>query len=148
MYRPNAAAATGPEVFLVHPGGPFWVKKDLGAWTLPKGECLPEEEPLAAAVREFHEETGFVAAAPYLALGEARQPGGKLIYAWAFQGDCDPAELVSNTCTIAWPPRSRRMMVIPEVDRGAWFALEEAQVRILKGQAIFLERFAAAVERV
>ena len=139
MYRNTEAAS---EVFLVHPGGPFWVRKDLGAWTIPKGECMPEEEPLAAAQREFHEETSFNSAPPYHPLGEVKQPGGKLIAAWAFAGDCDPVNLVSNTCLIAWPPRSNRMLTIPEIDRGAWFTPEEAQTRILKGQAIFLERLA------
>ena len=135
------------EVFLVHPGGPFWVNKDLGAWTIPKGECLPEEEPLSAAQREFHEETGFASAPPYRELGEAKQAGGKLIFAWAFEGDCDPAHLSSNTCRIEWPPRSKRMLTIPEIDRGAWFSLEEARTHILKGQAVFLDRLAQVLSQ-
>lgn len=145
MYRRVAAAR---EVFLMHPGGPFWVNKDLGAWTIPKGECLPEEEPLNAAQREFHEETGFTSAPPYVTLGEAKQAGGKLIFAWAFQGECDPAELISNTCMIEWPPHSKRLLTIPEIDRGAWFSFEEARSRILKGQAVFLERLVQLINQM
>jgi predicted NUDIX family NTP pyrophosphohydrolase len=127
------------EVFLVHPGGPFWEKKDLTAWTLPKGEYDDNEEPLAAAIREFREETGFASSEPYLDLGTIRQANGKLVHAWAFEGDCDPALLVSNTCEIEWPPRSNRRMTIPEVDRGAWFTLDDARERVFRGQQPLLE---------
>ncbi|MGC2398684.1 MAG: NUDIX domain-containing protein [Acidobacteriaceae bacterium] len=128
------------EVFLVHPGGPFWAKKDLGAWSICKGEYAEGEPALEAARREFQEETGFVAEGNFLELGTVRQAGGKLVSAWAFAGDCDPGKLLSNRCTIEWPPRSGRMMEIPEVDRGAWFSITEAGERILKSQAAFLDR--------
>src|SRR5690348_5544342 len=135
MYRRSSGR---PEVFLVHPGGPFWAKKDLGAWTIPKGEYEAGEDPLAAAQREFQEETSFTPTSPFLPLGTVRQASGKTVIAWAFEGDCDPAQLVSNTCMIEWPPRSARHMEIPEVDRGAWFSLDEARVRIRKEQIAYL----------
>jgi predicted NUDIX family NTP pyrophosphohydrolase len=129
------------EVFLVHPGGPFWAKKDMGAWSISKGEYVDGEAPLEAARREFHEETGFAAQGTFLELGTVQQSGGKVVVAWAFEGNCDPGELVSNRCQIEWPPRSRRMIEIPEVDRGGWFAIGDARERILKSQAPFLDRF-------
>ena len=129
-----------PEVFLVHPGGPFWAKKDLGAWSISKGEHVEGEIPLEAAKREFQEETGFVAHGTFLELGTVQQSGGKVVSAWAFAGDCDPGELISNRCQVEWPPRSGRMMEISEVDRGGWFSLAEARERILKSQAPFLDR--------
>lgn len=128
------------EVFLVHPGGPFWAKKELGAWSIPKGEYAEDEDPLSAARREFAEETGFPAPATTLDLGDLKQAGGKIVIAWAAEGDCDPEKLVSNNCQIEWPPRSGRSMEIPEVDRAAWFNLDEARRRILKGQLPFLDR--------
>jgi predicted NUDIX family NTP pyrophosphohydrolase len=140
MYRHGEG---GIEVFLAHPGGPFWEKKD--AWTIPKGEYEDGEAPLDAAIREFQEETGFVARGPFLELGEIRQPSGKIVTAWAFEGDCDPAELHSNTCTIEWPPRSGRHLEIPEVDRGAWFKMEDARPRMFKGQAALLDRLLSKV---
>lgn len=127
------------EVFLVHPGGPFWAKKDLGAWSLPKGEIEEGEEPLAAAVREFREETGFEVAGDFRALRPLRQSSGKTIVAWAVEGDCDPAELRSGTFSMEWPPRSGQRQEFLEVDRGAWFTLAEARRRIVAGQAPFLE---------
>jgi predicted NUDIX family NTP pyrophosphohydrolase len=127
------------EVFLVHPGGPFWAKKDLDAWSLPKGEFAPEEDALAAARREFAEETGFPAAGKFIPLTSIKQPSGKLIQAWAFEGDCDPRAVKSNTFTLEWPPRSGHMKDFPEIDRAGWFTLEEAKVKIIKGQAGFLE---------
>jgi predicted NUDIX family NTP pyrophosphohydrolase len=130
------------EVFLVHPGGPFWAKKDLGAWSIPKGGYGDEEQPREAAKREFREETGFTAEGDFLDLGEVQQSGGKRVVAWAFQGDCDPAALTSNLCHVEWPPRSGRKIEIPEVDRGAWFSLNEARKRILKSQEPFLDRLA------
>jgi predicted NUDIX family NTP pyrophosphohydrolase len=136
MYRRNN---TGVEVFLVHPGGPFWAAKDAGAWMIPKGEYSDDEEPLQAAKREFREETGFEPVGEFLELGQVKQTGGKLVNAWAFEGDCDPAKLVSNTCMMEWPPRSRRMIEIPEVDRGAWFTLAAARTAILKSQSPFLD---------
>jgi len=135
MYRRREG---GIEVFLAHPGGPFWAKKDV--WTIPKGEYEPGETPLDAARREFQEETGFTPRGEFLGLGEIRQPGGKRVVAWAFEGDCDPAELVSNTCLVEWPPRSGRQIEIPEVDRGAWFSIDRARPRIFKGQETFLDR--------
>jgi predicted NUDIX family NTP pyrophosphohydrolase len=135
MYRRHAGVL---EVFLAHPGGPFWAKKD--AWTIPKGEYEPDEAPLDAAQREFREETGFVPHGDFQELGEIRQPGGKRVLAWAFEGDCDPAKLESNTCLIEWPPHSGRQLEIPEVDRGAWFSIEAARGRMFKGQEAFLDR--------
>jgi predicted NUDIX family NTP pyrophosphohydrolase len=132
------------EVFLVHPGGPFWAKKD--AWTIPKGEYDPPEAALDAALREFQEETGFEPHGPFVELGETRQPSGKIVTAWAFEGDCDPAALHSNTCFVEWPPRSGKQMEIPEVDRGAWSTIERARPRIFKGQEKFLDRLAESFE--
>ena len=133
----------GIEVFLVHPGGPFWAKKDLGAWSIPKGELAADEEPLAAARREFEEETGSAIDGEFIELGLIRQPGGKQVSAWAVEGDFDPANLCSNQFQMQWPPRSGRMIDVPEVDRGAWFTLGEAHDRILAGQRPFLDRLAA-----
>src|ERR1039458_2131003 len=113
MYRRLEA---GLEVFLVHPGGPFWAKKDHGAWFIPKGEYEEGEEALDAARREFHEETGFTAGGIFLDLGVIKQAGGKTVAAWAFEGDCDPQRIKSNLCRIEWPPRSKRLIDIPEVD--------------------------------
>jgi len=115
------------EVFLVHPGGPYWASKDQGVWTIPKGEYEDDEEPLAAAKREFFEETGFTAHGKFFSLGEVRQKNGKLVTAWAFQGDCDPAQLQSNTCEIDWPPKSGKRLEIPEIDRGRWFTMDDAR---------------------
>jgi len=130
----------GLEVFLVHPGGPFWAKKDLGAWSIPKGEYGPDEAPEEAAVREFQEETGFRVQDSLRSLGTVKQAGGKVVSAWCFLGDCDPAALVSNMSTMEWPPRSGRRIEFPEVDRGAWFSIPEARERILKSQQTFLDR--------
>jgi len=127
------------EVFLVHPGGPFWAKKDLGAWSLPKGEYPPGDDPLAAARREFEEETSFPASGPFLRLTPLRQPSGKIIRAWAFRGDCDAAAVRSNTFSMEWPPRSGRQQEFPEVDRAAWFSIEAAKDRIFRGQVPFLD---------
>ena len=128
------------QVFLVHPGGPFWAQKDMGAWSVSKGEYLDGEIPLDAAKREFQEETGFSAQGAFLELGTVQQSGGKVVSAWAFEGDCDPAAMVSNHCQVEWPPRSGRMIEIPEVDRGGWFSIAEGRERILKSQAPFLDR--------
>jgi len=137
MYRSHKGQL---EVFLVHPGGPFWAKKDLGAWSISKGEYVEGEAPLEAARREFEEETGFAAQGDFLELGAVQQAGGKVVSAWAFEGDCDPSKLISNRCEIEWPPRSGRKIEIPEVDRGGWFSIAEAKERILKSQAPFLDR--------
>ncbi|QNI36051.1 NUDIX domain-containing protein [Edaphobacter albus] len=144
MYRQKPSL----EVFLVHPGGPFWAKKDLGAWSIPKGEYEDGEDPQEAARREFQEETGFSVGKALLELGTLKQTGGKNVSAWAFEGDCNPDDLHSNTCMIEWPPRSKRMMEIAEADRGGWFSLEEANLKILKSQLPFLDRFIAAIAEV
>ena len=129
----------GLEVFLVHPGGPFWATKDLGAWSLPKGELSEGEDPLAAAVREFTEETGFPIDGEFRALTPLRQPSGKTILAWAVEGDCDPAQLRSNMFSMEWPPKSGKTQEFPEVDRASWFPIDEARKRIIAGQAPFLD---------
>jgi predicted NUDIX family NTP pyrophosphohydrolase len=134
------------EVFLVHPGGPYWAKKDEGVWTLPKGEYDDGEEPLAAAQREFQEETGFLASGPFLELGAISQKSGKSVIAWAFAGDCDPSALISNTCEVEWPPRSKKRVVIPEIDRGAWFSVTSAPVYIREEQKPFLLRLQQTLE--
>jgi predicted NUDIX family NTP pyrophosphohydrolase len=136
------------EVFLIHPGGPFWAKKD--AWSIPKGEYDPHEPPLAAARREFQEETGSALAAElpddrFMPLGFIRQRSGKEVTAWAVEGDFDPATLVSNTCSVEWPPRSGRQVEIPEADRGAWFTVEEARKKIFRGQELLLDRLVEAL---
>lgn len=141
LYR---RGVSGLEVFLIHPGGPLWARKD--AWSIPKGEYSPDEEPLAAARREFEEETGKAVDGDFLPLGQIRQPSGKQVTAWALQGDLDPAALVSNTCQIEWPPRSGREITIPEADRGAWFSLQEARRRIFRGQEALLDRLVDAVD--
>ena len=136
MYR----TANGKlEVLLVHPGGPFWRRKDLGAWSIPKGEFPPGEEPLDAAKREFHEETGCQPQAPFIPLAPVRQAGGKVISAWAFKGDWDPAQLRSDTFKFELPRASGRFHEFPEVDRAAWFDLPEARKRINPGQAALLD---------
>jgi predicted NUDIX family NTP pyrophosphohydrolase len=127
------------EVFLVHPGGPFWARKDLGAWSIPKGEYVEGEQPLEAAKREFEEETGFIALGNFLELGVVTQAGGKVVSVWAFEGDCDPGDLVSNRFELEWPPRSGRLIEAPEVDRGGWFSITAARERILKSQAPILD---------
>jgi predicted NUDIX family NTP pyrophosphohydrolase len=136
MYRRHPSL----EVFLVHPGGPFWVKKDLGAWSIPKGEYADDEQALNAACREFEEETSFPAVGDFIELGELKQPGGKIVSAWAFEGDCDAESLHSNTFEMEWPPRSGRKMEFPEVDRGRWYSIEEARRYLLPGQLVFLDR--------
>jgi predicted NUDIX family NTP pyrophosphohydrolase len=127
-------------VLLVHPGGPFWARKDLGAWTIPKGEYSAAEEPLAAARREFEEETGARPAGDFRPLGEVTQPGRKAVSAWAVAGDFDPATLVSNTFELEWPPRSNCMARFPEIDRAQWFSLDEARRKIQPGQRGFIDR--------
>jgi predicted NUDIX family NTP pyrophosphohydrolase len=126
------------EVLLVHPGGPFWAKKDEGSWSIPKGEFEENEDPLTAAVREFEEETGFAVAGSPIPLEPLRQPSGKVVYAWAMKEDLDPARLKSNTFSMEWPPKSGRQQGFPEIDRAEWFTIELAIQKILKGQAGFL----------
>ena len=133
LYR---HASDGLDVFLVHPGGPFWAHKDDGVWSIPKGEFEPGEDPLAAAQREFMEETGFTPSGDFVPLTPLKQPSGKVVHAWAVEGDCDPALLRSNTFVF----KGREY---PEIDRGAWFGLAEARKKILRGQAEFLEQLDA-----
>ena len=131
------------KVFLVHPGGPFWTSKDAGSWSIPKGEFADGEEPLQAAKREFTEETGFTVSGEFRSLDPLKQPGGKLIYAWAIEADCDPAQIRSNLFSLEWPPKSGKMRQYPEVDRAAWFNLSEAGEKILPGQVGFIEQLIA-----
>jgi predicted NUDIX family NTP pyrophosphohydrolase len=136
MYRRRHEAM---EVFLVHPGGPFWSKKDLGAWSIPKGEYPADEDPLVAAKREFAEETGLQPGTAFIELTPIKQAGGKVVRAWAFEGDADPATIISNSFSMEWPPRSGQHQTFPEVDHAAWFSVEEAKERIFKGQVPLLE---------
>jgi len=128
------------EVLLVHPGGPFWKKKDEGAWFVPKGEVEAGEEVLDAAKREFEEETGISAEGEFFALGSVRQKSGKTIFAWAFEGDCDPAEVKSNAFTIEWPPKSGRQAEFPEIDRAGFFTVPEAKIKMHPVEFPFVER--------
>ncbi|SEA54720.1 Predicted NTP pyrophosphohydrolase, NUDIX family [Variovorax sp. YR216] len=138
MYRRTHGSL---EVLLVHPGGPFWARKDEGAWSIPKGEYdCATEDALAAAKREFAEETGFPSGAMHRSLGETRMRSGKLVAAWAFEGDCDPGALVSNTFELEWPPHSGRRASFPEADRAEWFTAEEACRRVHPAQRVFIER--------
>jgi predicted NUDIX family NTP pyrophosphohydrolase len=132
--------AEGIEILLVHPGGPFWAKKDEGAWSIPKGEMAEGEDPLAAAIREFNEEMGSPPSGKFIPLEPHRQPGGKMVFAWAARSDFDPSRLKSNMFSIEWPPRSGRQQEFPEVDRAAWFDVESARRKILKGQEPFLDQ--------
>lgn len=127
------------EILLVHPGGPFFQNKDHGAWSIPKGEIEPGEDLLSAAQREFAEETGFKASPPFIALSPITQKGGKVVHAWAFAGDCEPAQLRSNTFTLEWPPRSGRTQEFAEVDRAEWFGITEAKRKIKATQTPLLE---------
>ncbi len=136
LYR---RSASGLEVLLVHPGGPFWARKDAGSWSIPKGELDAGEDPLAAARREVLEETGFEAGGTAVPLGSVKQKGGKVVHAWAVEHDADPARLRSNTFTIEWPPRSGRMSSFPEIDRAEWFEIDQARRRILAGQLPLLD---------
>jgi predicted NUDIX family NTP pyrophosphohydrolase len=139
MYR---RSREGLEVLLVHPGGPFWKKKDDGAWSIPKGEYGAGEDPLDAARREFQEETGLVAQAPFTPLTPIKQPGGKIVQAWAFEGDRDAEALKSNTFSMEWPPGSGRRQEFQEVDRAGWFGIEDAKRKILRGQVGLLAELA------
>lgn len=138
LYRRRAQ---GMEVFLVHPGGPFWAKKDEGAWSIPKGLYEVDEDPLAAALREFTEETGFTADGPFIPLGCFKVSRDKTLTVFAAEGDCAPKDLVSNTFPLEWPPKSGRFLEIPEVDRGAWFGQDEALRKIAHGQRAAIETF-------
>ena len=137
---------SGIEVFLVHPGGPFWATKDAGAWSIPKGEFEAGEDPLEAAKREFKEETGFAVAGNFIELTPVKQPGGKVVYAWAVMGDCEAESIKSNTFSLEWPPRSGKRKEFPEVDRAGWFTPEVAREKILKGQLVLLEELKRKIE--
>jgi predicted NUDIX family NTP pyrophosphohydrolase len=136
MFRRKGDA---PQVLLAHPGGPLWAKKDVGAWTIPKGEGAPDEDLLATARREFEEETGFRPQGPFHPLGSVKQRAGKVVHAWAFEGDVDPAALSSNMFSMEWPPRSGQRHDFPEVDRAEFFDLDEARRRINPAQARLLD---------
>jgi len=139
--------ATGTEVLLAHPGGPYWVDRHDGAWSIPKGGLDRGETPLEAAIREFREETGFDSRDPYLTLGSVVQRSGKIVHAWAFEGDCDPAAACSNTTSTEWPPRSGRMIQIPEIDRVCFFTVDAARTAINRGQALLLDRLLDQLSR-
>jgi predicted NUDIX family NTP pyrophosphohydrolase len=143
LYRVRGDAV---EVLLVHPGGPLWTSRDLGAWSIPKGEYQQDEEPLAVALREFEEETGHPPPrAGLLELGAVRQRNGKVLTAWAAPGDLDASATASNTFTMEWPPRSGNLQAFPEVDRAEWFGLDTAREKLLGGQAELLDRLVAAL---
>ena len=130
---------TAPEVLLVHPGGPFWKNKDIGAWSVPKGEFADDEQPLIAAVREFKEELGIDVSGDFIELLPQKQKSGKIVYTWALEQDTDVDDIVSNTFELEWPPRSGKMMEIPEVDRAGWFSMDEAKLKIIPGQIPIIE---------
>jgi predicted NUDIX family NTP pyrophosphohydrolase len=145
MYRKSGSSV---EIFLVHPGGPFWARKEQGAWSIPKGLVEPGEDKLEAAKREFSEETSVVPSGPFIELGQIRQRSGKEVYAWAFEGICDPPSIKSNTFALEWPPRSGRMSEFPEIDRGEFFAVAEALRKINPQQAEFVNRLYDRLESV
>jgi predicted NUDIX family NTP pyrophosphohydrolase len=142
MYR---RAAGGLELLLVHPGGPFWAKKDLGAWSIPKGEYSGGEDALAVARREFEEETGARPEGDFLPLGDIVQAGRKIVTAWALEGDFDPADLTSNRFELEWPPKSGRKASFPEVDRAQWLSPAEARRKIIPAQSELIERLLRAL---
>jgi predicted NUDIX family NTP pyrophosphohydrolase len=137
MYR---WGSEGLQVLLVHPGGPFWKHRDEGAWSIPKGEVNPDEPLLQAAMREFREETALSPRGPFLSLGAVRLSGGKRVHAWAFEGDCDPKQIHSNTFQVQWPPHSGRLVTFPEVDRAAFFTMAGARCALHPAQAPLLDR--------
>lgn len=143
MYRHTGGG--GVEVLLAHPGGPYWARKDEGAWTLPKGECEDGEQPLACARREFEEETGQVPTGPFAPLGEVRQKSGKRVAAWSFEADMEPSKLQSNLFEMEWPPRSGQLLRFPEVDRVAWFGLDAARIKLLPAQVPLIDRLAQSL---
>ena len=147
LYRDASTDPAAREVLLVHPGGPLWSKRDLGAWSIPKGEIEPGEDPLAAARREFAEELGSPPpAGEPVALGEVRLKSGKRVQAWALAGDLDASAIVSGTFEMAWPPRSGAMQTFPEVDRAEWFGFELAKEKLNPAQAAFIDRLADTLD--
>lgn len=144
MYRIRDRQA---QVLLVHPGGPFFRNKDEGAWTIPKGEADAGEGLLATAQREFAEETGLTPTGPFIALASVKLKSGKTVHAWAFEGDCDPANLVSNTFTLEWPPKSGKQAEFPEVDKAEWFDVATAKQKINSAQAKLIEELEAVLAR-
>lgn len=136
------------KIFLVHPGGPFWARKDEGAWTIPKGEFTDEEEPLTAAKREFKEETGSEVKGKFIALKTVRFKNGKYVHAWAVEGDIDASAIESNTFEIEWPPRSGKVQTFPEVDRADWFDTEEAMKKIHPVQSAFIEELLNTIKKI
>lgn len=145
MYRVGAEQSPSPEVLLVHPGGPYWRNKDDGAWTIPKGEGNPGEDLFAAAIREFKEETGLTPSGSFIRLGEIKHKSGKIVHAWAFIGDCDPAQIHSNTFELEWPPKSGHTQTFPEIDRARFFDLPTARRKILPSELPLLNRLAESV---
>ena len=144
MYR---RGGRGLEVLLVHPGGPYWQRKDEGAWTIPKGEIAGEEPALVAARREFAEETGLTPPGPFRELAPVRQKAGKVVQAWAFEGDCVPEQLTSNHFTMEWPPRSGKLCSFPEVDRAAFFTVDEARRKLNPAEVAWLDELARLLAR-
>jgi predicted NUDIX family NTP pyrophosphohydrolase len=143
MYRRSGDSSI--EVFLIHPGGPFWSKKDLGAWSIPKGEYGDDEDPLDAARREFREETGYDAEGEFIPLDPVKQKGGKIVSAWAVEGSIDATAVSSNTFSMEWPPRSGRQTEFPEVDKAGWFSPDEARAKINPAQAAFIDALCAKI---
>ena len=143
LFRKKESAL---EVFLVHPGGPYFIKKDLAAWSIPKGELNEEEDPLVAAKREFFEETGFEIDGEFIMLNPVRQKNGKVVMAWAVEGEIDEKSISSNLFSIEWPPKSGRFQDFPEIDKGGWFSIAEAREKIIAAQAGFLDELVEKVE--
>jgi len=143
LFRKKESAL---EVFLVHPGGPYFIKKDLAAWSIPKGELNEEEDPLVAAKREFFEETGFEIDGEFIMLNPVRQKNGKVVMAWAVEGEIDEKSISSNLFSIEWPPKSGRFKDFPEIDKGGWFSIAEAREKIIAAQAGFLDELVEKVE--
>lgn len=143
LYRKRAKQL---EVFLVHPGGPFWAKKDLGSWSIPKGEYLEGEEPLQAAIREFEEETGYRPSGDFIQLPTIRQKGHKTVHCWAIQGELDADNIVSNMFEMEWPPRSGKMKAFPEIDRAGWFPIDTAREKINERQVRFIDELEKLID--
>jgi predicted NUDIX family NTP pyrophosphohydrolase len=136
------------EVMLVHPGGPFWAKKDNGAWSIPKGLFEENENPMDAAKREFKEETGFEVDGEFIELGELQQPSKKIVHAWALEKDLDETKIMSNTFTLEWPKNSGRLQECPEIDKAGWFDIEQGKKKILKGQISFIDKLVEIINYV